>query len=88
MAKKYYPKPRLVERWTVTPKGPNTECQKTLYDNAQPYICEAPTVDGKTYCADCARKTLTLTDRAPLPDQPAPKPFHWNTDQILPRKRA
>lgn len=87
MAKKYYPKPRLVERWTVKPKGPNTECRKITYRDGDAHECGEAT-EGRMYCPACAQKLLTLTDRAPLPDQPAPKPFHWATDQILPRKRA
>jgi hypothetical protein len=87
MAKTYYPKPRLVEQWRAEPKAPNEFCQKTKYDG-KPHLCQAPTVIGRTYCEDCRQQTLTRFDRAPLPDQPAPKPYGWASDQIFPRKRA
>lgn len=87
MAKVYIGRERQVQRWDFRPKLPNQACRKVSYRDGDAYECAEPT-DGKTYCPACARHLLTLTDRAPLPDQPAPKPFHWNTDQILPRKRA
>lgn len=87
MSSVYYPKPRGTERWTNKPKEPNQFCKKVSYRAGQAHECGEPT-EGKVYCPACARKLLTLTDRAPLPDQPAPKPFHWASDQILPRKRA
>lgn len=65
----------------------NETCRKISYRAGQAHECGEPT-EGKVYCPACARHLLTLTDRAPLPDQPQPKPYHWATDQILPRKRA
>jgi hypothetical protein len=87
MSSVYYPKPRCTERWTGKPKEPNQFCKKVSYRHGSAYECSEPT-EGKTYCPSCARKLLTLTDRSPLPDQPAPQPFHWASDQIFPRKRA
>ncbi len=87
MTSTYYPKPRLVERWSPKAKGPNTKCQKTLYCKAQrrSFLCYEPTVDGKNYCEACAKRSLTLTDRKP-PSQVEPEQYHWTNDK--PRKRA
>ena len=87
MSSKYYGKPRLVEPWSPKRKGPNEVCQKTLYENEQRFLCYAPTIDGKQYCETCFIKTLTGEDRKP-PEQPAPKPYAWSNDQLIPRKRA
>ena len=84
MSSTYYPKPRLVERWSPKAKGPNEFCQKTKYDG-KPHLCQAPTIDGKQYCEDCAKRTLTLTDRKP-PELVQPEQYHWTNDK--PRKRA
>ena len=88
MSSVYYQKPRGTERWTNQPKLPNQACRKVSYRDGHAHECGSATENGATYCTACKRHLITLTDRAPLPDQPAPKPFHWNTDQILPRKRA
>jgi hypothetical protein len=87
MSSTYYPKPRLVERWTVKPKGPNTVCQKTLYENEQRFLCSAPTVNGKQYCETCATKTLKGRDRT-VPAPTVLDAYHWSNDQLIPRKRA
>lgn len=86
MAKTYVGRPRPNEPWTCKQREPNYACRKVSYRDGDAYECGQPT-EGKTYCPSCATKLLTLTDR-PSPQQPAPKPFHWATDQILPRKRA
>jgi len=86
MSSVYYGKPRQIQSWDFRPKMPNQDCRKVSYSGGQAHECGAPT-EGKTYCPACAEKLLKLTDRK-SPEQPAPKPFHWATDQILPRKRA
>jgi len=86
MSSVYIGKARNVERWTGKAKEPNYFCKKVSYREGQAHECGEPT-EGKVYCPSCARHLLTLTDRK-SPEQPAPKPFHWATDQILPRKRA
>lgn len=83
----YAGKPKLIDARMLQPVKPNEACRKVSYRDGDAYECGLPT-NGKTYCAGCAQKLLTLTDRAALPDQPAPKPFHWASEQILPRKRA
>jgi hypothetical protein len=87
MSSVYYPKPRNIERWTGKPRLPNETCRKLSYREGQAHECGEPTENGATYCGLCKRHLITLTDRK-SPEQPAPKPFHWATDQILPRKRA
>ena len=86
MTSTYYPKPRLVERWSPKAKGPNKFCQKTKYDQQQRlrYLCYAPTIDGKQYCDTCFKETLTGGDRKP-PEAVAIEPLHWTNDK---RKRA
>lgn len=87
MSKVYVGKPRLVEPWSPRAREPNTVCQKTLYDDRRPYLCSAPTVNGKQYCETCATKTLKGKDRT----VPAPNvldAYHWSNDQLIPRKRA
>ena len=85
MSSVYYPKPRGTERWTGKPKLPNTVCQKTLHDGRWAHLCHAPTLDGKQYCDDCFKETLTGKDRKP-PSQVEPEQYHWTNDK--PRKRA
>lgn len=87
MSSVYYGKPRLVEPGSFKRRGPNEFCQKTKYEHGRPHLCQAPTVDGKTYCEACAKRSLTLTDRKP-PSQVAPEQYHWSNDQLIPRKRA
>jgi len=87
MSSVYVGRPRANEPHTYKPKAPNQFCKRVSYRDGDAYECNEPT-SGKTYCPSCARHLLTLTDRAPLPQQPAPKPYHWTQDQILPRKRA
>jgi hypothetical protein len=88
MASVYVPKQRVIERWNPKPKVANQACRKVSYIEGDAYAseCGEPT-GGKTYCKACAEKLLKLTDRAP-PEQPAPKPYGWASDQIFPRKRA
>jgi hypothetical protein len=85
MSKVYVGKPRLVEPWSPKAKEPNMLCQKTLYHNCRPYLCFAPTLDGKQYCDKCFKETLTGKDRKP-PEAVAIEPLHWTNDK--PRKRA
>lgn len=87
MSKIYVGKPRQVQPWDFRPKQPNQSCRKVSYSGGQAHECGEPTENGATYCGSCKRHLITLTDRK-SPEQPAPKPFHWATDQILPRKRA
>jgi len=86
MSSVYCGKPRLVEPWSAKRKGPNLACRKVSYRDGDAYECGHAT-DGKTYCPSCAAKLLKLTDRKP-PEQPAPKPYAWSNDQLIPRKRA
>ena len=88
MSSVYIGKARNVERWTGKPKLPNTVCRKLSYREGQAHECGEATENGATYCGSCKRHLITLTDRAPLPEQPAPKPYAWTQDQIFPRKRA
>jgi hypothetical protein len=85
MASVYVPKQRVIERWNPKPKQPNQFCQKTKYENEQRFLCFAPTTNGKQYCEDCFKETLTGKDRKP-PEAVAIEPMHWTNDK--PRKRA
>lgn len=87
MPKVYVSKPRQSEPFTFKPKEPNTLCQKTKYENCRPYLCLAPTADGKQYCEKCFKKTLTGDDRK-VPAPTVLDAYHWSNDQLIPRKRA
>ena len=88
MASKYYGRAAQRDRFEPKQKAPNLLCQKTKYDNERAYLCHAPTLAGAQNCEKCAKVLLTGGDRKPLPDQPAPKPYGWASEQIFSRKRA
>lgn len=58
----------------------NAYCQKRTLIRGELHVCNEPTEGGKTYCAQCERRLITLTDRA------APTPIHgarchpWSED--------
>ena len=84
MSRKYVGRPRKAEPWSPRAKELNMLCQKTKYEAGRPFLCYAPTLNGKQYCGTCATKTLTGGDRKP-PEQAAPKAYAWANDK---RKRA
>ena len=43
----------------------NHFCMKRTLIRGELHVCNEPTEGGKTYCAQCQRRLITLTDRLP-----------------------
>lgn len=64
----------------------NRNCQKMSLIHGELHVCGEPTEGGKTYCTQCERRLITLTDRVPA--QPAQtKPVDWRAEGVTRAKR-
>jgi len=43
----------------------NRFCMKKTLIRGELHVCNEPTEGGKTYCSQCERRLITLTDRVP-----------------------
>jgi hypothetical protein len=59
----------------------NHSCQKVSLIHGELHVCGEPT-EGKTYCPQCERRLITLTDRVP-PIATAEEKHSWRKPMKL-----
>ena len=80
----YFQKPEMKPA-RQTRRAFHTHCNRIIGKTGK-QCCE-PTEKGATYCADCARFLLTLTDR-PAPETQRAKNHPWTEEGIQRATRA
>jgi len=59
----------------------NHACQKRSLIHGELHVCGEPTTGGKTYCEQCNRRLITLTDR--VPPEALNEPHPWRKPMKL-----